>query len=249
MNENELYNTDFIQEYRQEVKLKKKRKNRLLIILMFILTVFCIYLVTPFSKIKSVNVSGESMYTDDQVIEKIQLYPNEISILNPSFMIEYNLNNTGMFKNVKVSKDLNNNVYIKVEENRLLLVEQLNGKYVFYDENNNIVEIALKDQPIYLSSTPFLTETLSIENRAKLIKALKDAEPLVVSQISEVKSLNKQYDDTFRFTMNGNKRIYIETDLTKLQQLSQGYSKILAGTTNNCSLVKIVSNRAVVSKC
>lgn len=249
MNENELYNTDFIKGYREEVKIKKRRKHKFMAFILLMITLFCIYLVTPFSKIKNISIIGESMYTDAQISEMIGLYPKQISIFNPSFMIEYNLNKTGKFKSVKVNKDNGNNVYIRIEESRLLLVQSIKGKYVFYDENNNVIEIEESQQSRYLSKTPYIVTNIDDEKRAALIKALKEAEPLTVAQISEIKPLDKAYDDVYRFTMNGNKRIYIETDLSKLKQLSQGYSKIVADTTNSCSMVKIVSDRAVVSKC
>jgi cell division protein FtsQ len=98
---------------------RKKRANRRLIFylsIFFILIMIIIYLQSPLSNVKIIEVNGNSMVPDEKIVEKGEITTKD-NIWNIDFdEKENNINEIAEIKNVKIKRKLPNTVEIEVEE-------------------------------------------------------------------------------------------------------------------------------------
>ncbi|MCB6603200.1 cell division protein FtsQ, partial [Erysipelatoclostridium ramosum] len=69
---------------------KKKRKKRLLILLAACVLA-ALYFISDFSKVKSLDVRGNSFYTKQMVLQKVGLTYDSRYIVIPRFYLEWKL--------------------------------------------------------------------------------------------------------------------------------------------------------------
>jgi cell division septal protein FtsQ len=183
-----------------KVKKRKLRISRVLILLIFCFLLIIIWKLILNIKIKSIFIIGNSVLTDEEIIEIANLdsYPSYVSTLKSSVASTLSENVYIISANVKKKKF--REIYIEIEENTPL----------FYD--NTLEKTILKDgsqvdekfnTPILLNYVP---DTLYDLFKEKLL--LIDEE--IYMRISEIQYDPNEVDDKrFYLTMNDGNSVYL----------------------------------------
>lgn len=195
-------------------KIKKKVKLRLLPLLITLLVIGfligIIYLLTLIP-IKTIYISGNSILTDQEIIELagIDNYPSFLTTTSNSIKKKISKNN--YIKKVVVKKGIFADIHIKVEEYNILFRKDTDNKIVLENkeeyEDNNIYQV-----PILLNYIPDTKYDSFINGMNKITDSIKN-------QISEIKyDPNTQDEDRFLLYMNDGNYVYLT--LTKFKQLN-----------------------------
>lgn len=202
----------------KNVKKKKVRRVRYgRIILCIILPICFLFILSKFIKfpVKNIYVSGNSILSDQEIIELagISDYPSmfDVSI----YKIEKKLETNKYINNASVKKKHLKEVYIKIEENIPILYYAYSDETIFNNKNNY--------SGVY-SNTTLLNYTPT-DKFNDLIDGLILLSSDVRSRISEIQYIpNDVDDDRFLLTMNDGNYVYIT--LTKIELLDS-YIKIV----------------------
>ena len=202
----------------KNVKKKKVRRIRYgRIILCIILPICFLFILSKFIKfpVKNIYVSGNSILSDQEIIELagISDYPSmfDVSI----YKIEKKLETNKYINNASVKKKHLKEVYIKIEENIPILYYAYSDETIFNNKNNY--------SGVY-SNTTLLNYTPT-DKFNDLIDGLILLSSDVRSRISEIQYIpNDVDDDRFLLTMNDGNYVYIT--LTKIELLDS-YIKIV----------------------
>jgi len=245
-------------EYFQKIKQEKKEKNKklvrnILIGLIFIVGV-AIYFVLPVSKIQSISVTGNQNFTSQQIIDKVNINLEDISLLRPSILLQHDLNNTHLFQDVSISKTWDGHVSIHVVENRLLFYQVGEEQTTFFDEQGNAIVFPTENLNAKKSRIPVLNESeqMTDQIKNKLINRLSILEPSVLIEISEITHQPLAFDvENFLFTMSGASQIFIQANLDDLVTVGANYHSFSVNTRYECSLIQFINseNRAIVRNC
>lgn len=106
---------------------KKKRKKRLLILLVA-LALAALYFISDFSKVKSLDVRGNSFYTKQMVLQKAGLTYDSRYIVIPRFYLEWKLEKDDLIEAATVHKELDGAITIEVKEKSIVGYYIDNGK-------------------------------------------------------------------------------------------------------------------------
>ena len=198
-------------------KKKKKRKLKLgRILIALIILVFIVYLIKLACRfpIKNIFVEGNNILSDQEIIDlaKIQNYPSMFKY--SSNKIEKNLEKSEYISKAKVTKKNLKQIYIKVEENRVLFYNSPNKKSVLYDGKEVDEELA----------GPILINYVPDKVYKKLIEKMRLIDLEILERVSEIKyDPSKVDEERFLFTMSDGNYVYVT--LEKLENINN-YVKI-----------------------
>lgn len=186
----------------QTVK-KKKIKFKLPMIILALLVLYLIYYgISSFLSmhITNIYISGNSYYSDWEIIKKAKLdnYPKftKYSV----FTIAKNLENDPLITDAKVKRNYFTRIYINIKENRPLFIDSSNNKVVLSDGTTYDGEFDL----------PVLVSSIDKDLYTKLVKKLKSIDDDVLRKISEIKYDPDEVDDErFLLTMNDGNYAYV----------------------------------------
>ena len=193
---------------------KKKRKLKLSRIFLVLVVLAVIgFLVDLFVKIpvRGYYISGNTYYTDWQILEKTKLDRYPSFALTNSFMVSQRVKNDDLIKKIKIKKTFTGMFNVIVEENKIL----------FYDANKkkSILENG-KESSIYIESSPVLVN--SIDDKKvydRLITKIPSLNDNIMKNISEIK-----YDpndiDKERFLLSMNDGNYVYITLSKISNIN-----------------------------
>jgi len=198
-------NTKYKTEKKVVYKKVKKKRFRLkmhtvLIALLFLYLFGCIVYYIINKPISNIYISGNTYYSDWDIIKMAGLSNYPPSLLNPGSSIEKKLEKDILIDKVTVKKTFFTRVYIDIKENKPLFYDNNIGKTVFADKQTNTDKY---DIPVLINEVP-----ANIYD--KLIKNLNEVDTDVFRKISEIK-----YDpdtvDTERllFTMTDGNYVYV----------------------------------------
>ena len=161
---------------------KKKRKLKLSRIFLVLVVLAVIgFLVDLFVKIpvRGYYISGNTYYTDWQILEKTKLDRYPSFALTNSFMVSQRVKNDDLIKKIKIKKTFTGMFNVIVEENKI----------IFYDANKkkSILENG-KESSIYIESSPVLVN--SIDGKKvydRLITKIPSLNDNIMKNISEIK--------------------------------------------------------------
>lgn len=116
-------------------KLKEARKKKANTRLLFYLSIFfllisiIIYLQSPLSNIKEIEVTGNKILSDDQIIELSGLAPNKnIWVINPN-SVKQSIENHTLIDDIEVERKLPQSVHIDVTEHKIVGYIKEEGQY------------------------------------------------------------------------------------------------------------------------
>lgn len=205
---------------RTENKKKKLRVGRILLaIILFFLLLFLFTKVISFP-IKNIYVEGNTMFTDQEIIEMAKLsdYPSILEY--SSRKISNTLKKNTYILNAKVKKKNMKEIYITIEENKPILYNQSKQKTVLADKTEVVGEL---DVPILINYVPdtiydkFIDKILMIDSK-------------IYSKVSEIKyDPNKVDNKRFLFTMNDGNYVYLTVNhLEKLNNYVEIMQMVLS---------------------
>ena len=183
-------------------KRKLKKKALPLLIIIFFVLLILIFKIAG-TNIKNIYVSGNEIYSDQEIIDiaKISDYPNTFN--NLSYSIKKRLENNILIEKAEVHKKGLFSVYIKVMENYPLFYYQV--------DDNTILKNGKKTKDIKADITVVnqIPDTVynNFYNKMKLVN--HD----ILSRISEIKySPNDVDEERFFLTMNDGNYVYLTID-------------------------------------
>ena len=205
-------------------KVKKKRfkiKMPAVILALIVLYLIGFGIYKFFSmNITNIYISGNTLYSDWEIIKKagLEKYPSITSSLN--FKIEKRLEEDPLIKKAKVSKKHFTRVYINITENTPVLFNANTGKTILSDKK----EIDKK------FDLPALTNNMDEEVLDGLIEALLKLNKNVFNKISEIK-FDPDNVDTERILLTMNDGNYVYITVLRFSSLNN-YNEIVK-TFNN----------------
>lgn len=183
-------------------KRKLKKKALPLLIIIFFVLLILIFKIAG-TNIKNIYVSGNEIYSDQEIIDiaKISDYPNTFT--NLSYSIKKRLENNILIEKAEVHKKGLFSVYIKVMENYPLFYYQV--------DDNTILKNGKKTKDIKADITVVnqIPDTVynNFYNKMKLVNYD------ILSRISEIKySPNDVDEERFFLTMNDGNYVYLTID-------------------------------------
>lgn len=187
--------------------VKKKKQKRIKIkfgrIFLALLIVFLIfYLISNLCKfpIKNIFISGNESLTDQEIIDIASLsnYPSIFKYTNNE--IEKKLEKNIYIKKAKVKKKKLKEVYIEIEENKILFYNKSSKKMIL---SNGITTDKELSGPILINYVPD-------KIYKKLIQNMDLIDNDILNRISEIKYDPSNVDEErFLFTMNDGNYVYI----------------------------------------
>lgn len=252
MKDNSLYDIEYFQKMKIAHQNKKKRLRRRRIIILCLIVLVVLYIVLPISKISSVQIKGNKIYSNQKIEEIANIQPNMFSLLHPSFAIKNNLEKSNLFTNVEVSKSLMGNVIINVQENNILFYNKKDNKFIFYDNKGNKLTFDKKEEEYLKSSVTELIGDFNDDLKTKMVSKLSELDESVLQAISQIKHYPQKYDqEYFKFIMSGKKKVYIYTSLDDIVSVGVNYHNFAANSNYDCTIIEYINseNRAIVKKC
>lgn len=208
-------------------KIKYKNVTLMLFILVILLGI-CFFITS--TRIKNIYIEGNSILTDQQIIDEcgIRDYPKIISINRKK--MESNLKDNPYIEDVSIKySNLMREVKITIKENRPLLYYQYEDAYLLSNGKR------IKDKyplPTLINQTP--EDILE-----KLLKKIYKLDENILGRISEIKySPSKVNDNLFYLTMNDGNLVYV--DFNTFNKL-ENYPDFIKGLDNRKGILHLDS--------
>lgn len=200
----ELLYDDVEQKYIALQDKKKKRKKRIRrtrrIVILTLLVGGMVYFFSDFSKVKSLSVSGNTYYSEEDILSMADLSYETRFALMPSIFIQWNLEKQALIEQVDVEKDWNGAITIQVQEKTILgsLSDEAGVTYVIAS-GNPFVKLEVDDgHKRQLAHFPLLG-AFDDENLQKLVDAFnikkREVNPEIIAMISEIQPYARSYDE------------------------------------------------------
>lgn len=200
----------------RKVKRKKLKKTRVFVVLM-ILIIF-IFLINLLIKIPVTGfyISGNTYYTDQEILDKTGLSSYPSFILTTSLNINSKIKNDELIESIKLKKTIFGKFNIIVNEKKILFYDQSTNKSITDDKRK--ISYYDKDSPVLINTI----SSKKIYN--KFIKKMEKVDIDVLKSISEIKYEPNNIDKE-RFFVSMNDGNYVYLTLSKFSNINN-YIKI-----------------------
>lgn len=200
----------------RKVKKKKLRITRIILVFsIFIIILFLIKLIIKFP-VTGFYISGNTYYTDQEILDKTGLSSYPSFILTTSLNINSKIKNDELIDNIKIKKTILGKFRIIVNEKKILFYDLSKNKSITSDDNK--ISYYDKDSPVLVNAI----SSKKIYNN--FIKKMSKVDSDVLKNISEIK-----YDpndiDKERFFISMNDGNYVYLTLSKFTNINN-YMKI-----------------------
>lgn len=185
-------------------KVKKKRfklkMHTILIALLFLYLFGCLIYYIINKPISNIYISGNTYYSDWDIIEMAGLANYPPSLLNPGSTIEKRLESDILIGDVTVKKTFFTRVYIDIKENKPLFYDNSIGKTVFADKQTSTDKY---DTSVLINAVPD-------DIYKELIDNMNEISTDVFRKISEIKYDPDAVDkERILFTMTDGNYVYV----------------------------------------
>lgn len=249
-NINEVLENDELEEREQmahsrKEKRKRKRKRIRQLFVLFLLLLGSAYLISDYSNIQVVEISGNQYYSKQQLMDKAKIALQQKSFLSPSFLIEKRLQDDALIEDVSVEKSWDGIIRIKVKESKLIgYYKEKDAYYLMIDDAD---DVKIKDVS-KLANVPYLVDL--DENQKKTYqKQMALVERENIALVSEVARYETSYDKSMvRLTMQDGH--VVRTTIKDLKLLNS-YTEILKGLKSDLRCIVFVgeTNSMYTEKC
>lgn len=239
---NPVYHT-----YKQRKKRKLKKKVKIICIL-FILMIIVGYLLSPYSKIKTIQVRGNENISKEEIIEYISVDLSSYYFLVDKKNIQNEVKECPVIKQVSVQMDWVGHLIIEVEEASPIAYAQINDIYYEINDIGNIVEI---DNIEGMKSLPFVSHFKDKDILKKFAEGFCQVPSLMQNEISDI-ILESQKADPHKLKclMKDNKKVYVRIEdlATKLNDEQFNYEAYKSASKDNC-IFSIEGRNVYMSPC
>lgn len=180
---------DRIPKLKQQRRKKANRRLILLLLLFFILIACILYFQSPLSRVQSIKVTGNHVYTDKEIISHANL-SNSTNIWNvENEDIEKKISSLPEISKVEVKKQLPTTIVIKIKELKRISYISVENYFLPVLENGKILE-ENKSTDVPLNA-PILFRFTEDKALKEMISGIERLPEEVLNSISEV-----HYDPT-----------------------------------------------------
>ena len=214
-------------------KKGKKKKFNYKRFFKFLLFLVCFILIIYYFStrhIKSIVVKGNTLLSDETIIEtaKIENYPRFLKPLSST--IEKRIKTLDLVKSVKVKKWFNYQVIIDIEEYKVLFKMRNTGEYVL-SGGKRISDLD--------TIAPTLVNYVPEDILNRMVNKFDDLDNDVLDKVSEIEYSPTTYDsERFVLYMNDENMVYIT--LNKVKEFSK-YNQIKTKLGNNKGILYLDS--------
>ena len=185
---------------KKRVKRRKLKRKSFLILFVIILIIIGILLFLDNLKIKSINVSGNTLYSEWEIIEKAGLDDYTSTLRNLSGTIENRLEDDPYIKKAEVTKSFFTEVNIKITENLPL--------FYYVPERSTILADKGKTKDNF--PVPTVINYIPDKLYTDFLKNLENTDYTIIKRISEIKyDPNDVDEERFLLTMNDGNYVYL----------------------------------------
>lgn len=174
---------------------KKRRHRKQLIVLLILIALATVYFISDVSKVKSLDVEGNSFYTKQAILNKAGVSYETRYVVIPKIYLEWKLKQDPLIEDVTVSKKLDGSLRFDVKEKTIIGYYVENGKnYALVKDGSSIV--ISSDDLHNIVKYPLL-DGFSANQRKKLAQSFNGKEPVreeIIAMISEMVPYETSYD-------------------------------------------------------
>ena len=198
-------------------KKKKKRvvlKIRNILIFLFIVVFLGILLFIILNMpVKNIYVTGNSILSDDIVLNDSKLVDYPSFLLTSSYEIKNNLKRNKYVRDVKVKKKFGNVIELYVYEYTVLASIEKDDKLII--SSGDII-----DNDYDISDVPILVNSINDKMFSNFVKKFSEIDSNILRQISEIEYSPVTVDDSkFLLYMSDGNLVYVT--LTKIDKLNK----------------------------
>ncbi len=185
---------------KKRVKRRKLKRKSFLFLFLIIILIVILLLFLDNLKITSINVSGNTLYSEWEIIKKAGLEDYPSTLRNLSGTIENKLEKDPYIKNAEVTKSFFTNVKIEIEENLPL--------FYYVPERRTILADKSKTKDNF--PVPTVINYIPDKLYTVFLKKLESIDYLIIERISEIKyDPNDVDEERFLLTMNDGNYAYL----------------------------------------
>lgn len=189
---------------KREKNRKRKRRRKIVRASIFMILIISIvlFLSSDLSKVRSFIIYGNYYYQHEDILKIAELDHDSSYILTNRYVIAHRLEEDEMIKDAKVTKDLNGNLIIHVEEEKIVGTLISDSSSVVLAGKEKIRIRDLKEIPLARIGN-FDNEQLT-----KLAKGFDDLDYSIIKMISEIHPYRTSYDqDMIQILMQDGNRV------------------------------------------
>lgn len=159
-----------------------------------------IYFMSDYSKVQSLSVSGNTYFSDSDILHMADVSYETRYIIMPKFLISWNVEKHDVIAHVEVEKTWNGAVHISVTEKPILgYITDENGEDFLVIIDTPIEKIPVSEEQKHaLSHFPYLNG-FDEENLQKLANAFnqnkREVGAKIIAMISEIAPYSRSYDE------------------------------------------------------
>lgn len=172
---------------------RKKKANRRLVFylsIFFFLILIIVYLQSPLSQVKTIDINNNSYITDEEVIESTGILSNTNIWSIDLSDLEARLESNPVIKEASVERKLPRTVTIEITEKRIIALLEDDLKYFPVLENGEILRESAYSQ--YNGQAPLMIGFTDNEYLSKIASELNQLSDDILSLISEIHSLPEE---------------------------------------------------------
>ena len=196
-------------------KVKKKKKKlkiiRVLIVLIFLALIITSILFLSKMKVKGYYISGNTYYTDNEILEKTHLDKYPSYLLTKSHIVNSKIKNDELINNIKIKKTLTGKFKVIVKENKILYYDDIEKKSIL--SNGKKIDYVYEYSPVLING---ISEKVYKNFLTKFNKLDKE----VLKNVSEIKYDPNDIDNE-RFLLSMNDGNYVYLTLSKFDNINK----------------------------
>jgi len=239
------------QEYRNKIKSNKNKALRRKLFVFgtigILLFVVFLYFISPISRLKTISVKGNELFSNQKVLEIGRIQYNDFYLFVFPAGVEKNLENNPFIESAIVNKTGNGSLEIVISEKRIFAYQFGEDSKIYFFNGS---EATLSEAELsYLMNVPYLNGFLELEVRNRVRLAFFDVEESVFRMISEIHEYSTSYDEhMLRIVMQDGNQVF--TSLLSLKSLNY-YLEILnhLKVANSCIYIDEISGSAYSTVC
>lgn len=221
---------DRIPKLKQQRKKKANRRLIFLLLLFFLLIALVVYFQSPLSNIKKIEISGNNIYSNEEVIKVSGLSDNTNIWKVDKTEISKSLKNLPQMKSADVKIKLPNTVILEVSEYKRMAYIMNEKSYLPVLENGKILKGQESEE--IPANAPILFGFSEGEPLKAMIKDLENLPEEVQNSISEIHHTPKE-SDQYRITLYMNDGFEVIASLRSFSEKMAHYPSLIAQIDSN----------------
>lgn len=228
-----VYNEHDENQVKKILKNKKKKKFKRKIkafIIMMILVLIASYFVSDYSRIQSIEVSGNHRVSTSLILDNISINKKNIYLFIDKKKVANEVKELGLIKKANVSCDFFGHLSIEIEEADPVAYCVIDKKTYVIDELGKVSETNDKKMIADLQSTPQLKQFPDLKFLELFAKEYVQVSGIIKTQTSDITYAPQKHDETrVEFLMDDGKKIYVKVEdmVSKLETFDyEAYTKV-----------------------